>query len=448
MHFATYAQFNRKKNMTFNIKRVVLSAQILLAATVTALNVSAQETTLSLSLKEATDMAVERNNTLANAALDIRIAQANKWAAIASMLPQVSASGDYSDYCGYAMDLGGMTIQMPPSVTVGIRTSVAFSGAMLVNAQISGISRKMSDITLAQSEQDITSQVKTLYLSALVSDEIVRLLQNNLDCLDRLYNMTMTSVKVGASEQTAADQIAVQVAQLQNSIASTNRSLEATYNSLRLLLDVDVNTKIRLTDPLDALMSLESYSDLLGEQFDLSRNYSWQLASKSAELSKKQLAAAKMATTPTLSAYHQYSLKEYLSDEKTMNMTPPNMVGVTISVPLFSSLQQNKQIEAARLSYEKQQNTLHDTEQSLKVQHSQLCYNLSSAYETYNTQKLNIDVTQRVFDNISLRYEQGYSSALDLTNTATNLITAQSSYVQSIMDFLNAQIALEKLLNK
>ncbi|MBQ5401421.1 MAG: TolC family protein, partial [Bacteroidales bacterium] len=50
--------------------------------------------------------------------------------------------------------------------------------------------------------------------------------------------------------------------------------------------------------------------------------------------------------------------------------------------------------------------------------------------------------------NISRRYEQGYSSAMDLTNTGTTLINAQSTYVQSIMEFLNARIALEKLLNK
>ena len=101
---------------------------------------------LSLSLGQAQDMAVERNNTLANAALDIRIAQANKWAAIASMLPQITASADYSNFMGYEMDLRGMTIAMPPYVTLGVRSSLTFTPALLVNAQISDISAKISDI--------------------------------------------------------------------------------------------------------------------------------------------------------------------------------------------------------------------------------------------------------------------------------------------------------------
>lgn len=422
--------------------------QLIVALAVSTFSVSAADH-LSLSLQQAMDMAVERNNTLANAALDVKIAQANKWAAIAQMLPQISASGDYSNFMGYEMDLRGMTIAMPPYVTLGVRSSLTFTPAMLVNTQISEISRKMSDISLQQSEQDITNQVKTLYLSALVSEEVLNLLGRNLECLEKLHDMTMTSVRVGASEQTAADQIEVQVAQLKNSIASSKRAIEMTYNSMRLLLDVDVDTELALTDTLDQLMATDDYLELVSEDFDLERNYAWQLANQSTELAKKQLDATIMSCLPSLTAYHQYSYKEYLSkDANVMNMTPPNMVGATLSMPLFTSLQQTKKVQAARMAYQKQQNTMHDTEQSLLVQHSQLCYNLSTAFDTYNAQKQNLEVTQRVFDNISRRYEQGYSSAMDLTNTGTTLINAQSTYVQSIMEFLNARIALEKLLNK
>jgi outer membrane protein TolC len=434
--------------MTYQIKKAVLRVCVLVALAMPAFSVYASEK-LSLSVEQAMDMAVERNKTLANAALDIRIAQANKWAAIASMLPQVSGSAEYSNFMGYEMDLRGMTIAMPPYITLGIRSSMTLNPALVVAAQISDISSKLSNIALEQSEQEITNQVKTLYLSALVSEEVLNLLGRNLECLERLYDMTMTSVKVGASEQTAADQIAVQVAQLQNSISSSKRTLEMTYNSMRLLLDVDVDTEIELTDPLDKLMAIDDYLTLVSEDFDMERNYTWQLANKNTELSKKQLLATKLAVAPSLTAYHQYSYKEYLSkDANVMNMTPPNMVGATLSVPIFTSLQQTKKIEAAKLTYEKQLNTMHDTEQQLQVQHSQLCYNLSTAFDSYNTQRQNLEVTQRVFDNISQRYEQGYSSAMDLTNTGTTLINAQSAYVQSIMEFLNAQIALEKLLNK
>ena len=98
--------------------------------------------------------------------------------------------------------------------------------------------------------------------------------------------------------------------------------------------------------------------------------------------------------------------------------------------------------------HKKQLNNLSDTEMALNIQHRQLKYNLSSAYERFQTQKKSVEVSQSVFENISKKYEFGLSSSLDVTNSATNLLTAQSTYVQAILEYVNAQIELEKLLNK
>ena len=88
-----------------------------------------------------------------------------------------------------------------------------------------------------------------------------------------------------------------------------------------------------------------------------------------------------------------------------------------------------------------------DTKESLAIQHRQLQYNLSTAFDGYDTQKKNIEVSQRVFNNISLKYQEGMASSLDVTNSGTNLILAQSNYVQALMELVTAQVALEELLN-
>ena len=77
-----------------------------------------------------------------------------------------------------------------------------------------------------------------------------------------------------------------------------------------------------------------------------------------------------------------------------------------------------------------------------------MLYNLRSAIEKYEIQKQNVDVAKRVFDNVAKKYEYGVASSLDVTNSGTNLIAAQSNYVQSLLEIVNAQISLEQLLNK
>lgn len=410
---------------------------------------AAQESTrLELSLEQAQQYALDNNRTLANAALDVQKSQATRWKTIASMLPQISAQGDYSNFLGYTMDFGTMSIPMNPNGTLSVTAAVALSGAQVVAIQITKIAEHMADLSQKQSEQQVRDQVKTLYYSALVMEETVKLLEENLGNMEQLYNYTEASVKAGIAEQTDADQLLVQLATMQTTISSSRRSLEMVYNSMLLQLGLDVNTEIVLTDTIDGLLNLQTASELLTQDFNLENNYNWQLLNENVNLARKQVHSARWAYAPTLSAYYQYSAKTYFGKDEGMNMTPPNMVGASVSIPLFSSFSRLKAVKEAKFDYEKQLNTLADTEDALRVQHRQLCYNLKTAFETFNTQKQNIDVTQRVFNNISNKYEVGAASSLDLTNAGTNLISAQSSYVQALMELVNAQIALEELLNK
>ena len=416
--------------------------------TVPIFGTAQEKATLSLSLEQAKEYAVEHNRTLMNASLDIRKAEASRWQAIASLLPQVKGSVDYSNYCGYKMEIGGMSVSMPPFATFGLMTSIGFSGASIVGIQIADISKKMADISLEKSEVDIKSQVQQIYYSALVVEETIDLLEKNLESLTKLYRITQTSVDVGVTEQTEADQLAVQVATMESTINTTKRSLELAYNSLRMLLCVDKDVEIILTDVLESMFNRDRIDALFAETFILERNHDYQLLAQSTELARKQISLTGWSNGPVLSIYHQYSAKHYFRDEQTFNMTPPNMIGANLSIPIFTFGKTTAAVKDAKLAYEKQLNTMADTELYLSLQHKQLLFNLSSNLEKFEDQQKSVTVAQRVFDNISRKFEQGVASSLEVTNANTSLVNAQSNYVQAMLEVLEARLELEKLLNK
>ena len=424
-----------------------LKTGLLALALLAGTSAPAQER-IALSLQQARQYAVEHNRTLQNASLDIRKAQAARWQTIASMLPQVTASSSYSNMMGYKMDLGQMQLSMPPYATFNVQTAMALSGAQILSLGISNISRRMADISYEKSEKEIADQVETLYFSALVTEETIRLLEENLESMRKLHAITQNSVDVGVAEQTDADQLQVQVATMANSISSAQRSLEMIYNSLRLQLCLDEDAEIVLTQSLDDLLNLGTASSLLAEEFDVEDNYDYRLLKENTELSRKQIALTGWSNGPTLSVYHQYSGRHNFSNEPTMNMTPPNMIGAQLNIPLFTSGKTTAAVKDARLSYQKQVNTLQDTELALQVQHRQLVYNLRTALDKYELQKQNVDVARRVFDNMARKYEYGVASSLEMTNAGTSLISAQSSYVQSLLEIINARVSLAQLLNK
>lgn len=412
-----------------------------------------QPETMLLSLEGAKQYAVEHNRTVQNAGLSVKQAEAARWQAIASMLPQVSGSLDYTNMCGYASKmnmgpLGVIDVPMNPTGSLSLQASMTIGGQQIVGSLISNLAIEMQDVAKAKTVQAIEANVTNVYVNILATTETVDLLRKNLVNLQNLSKMTQNAVEVGAAEQIDADQLSVQVASMESAINTTERTVEVLYSSLRLLLGVSADEVIDLTDDLDNILNADEAMKLLSTELVLEDNYDYALSKKQAELAQKQVTLKAMEYVPTVTGFYQYSGKTYFGQAEGMNMTPPNTVGVTLSVPIWSSGVRAAGVTEKKLAYQAAQNTLADTEDQLKVQDRQYRYDLVSAYDNYQIQKRNIDVTQRVFDNMAKKFEYGYASSLDVTNTSTNLISAQQNYIQALTSMVQAHVNLKNLLNK
>lgn len=408
------------------------------------------DTTMYLSLEQAQDYARKHNATLDNATLDVKKAEMAKWETLSTMMPQVTASYNYQNMCGYEMVFGSgmasMKIPMDPTGTFGVQAAIALTGQQIVGSIMNKLAVEMQETNRAMSEQSINSNVKNAYVSILIMEQTVGLLDSSLANMNRLAAQTQAAVTAGAAEQTDADKLAVQVASISSSINSTRLSLAMLYNSLILQLGAGVNDKLILTTKLDEILSVDNAIQLLTQKFNIENNYTYQLLQQNEQLAKDQLAMAWASLSPTVSVFYQYSKKHFFGD-RGMDMTPPNMVGVTASLPLWQTGTRVFKIGQAKVALEENRNSKKQAEDGLRVQYNQLCNNLVTALETYQIQRTNIDVSTRVFNKISEKYKYGQSSSLEVTQSSSDLINAQSSYIQSVMNVISAQVALEDLMN-
>ena len=464
-----------------NIKILNRLTLTVVAAACSLVATAQEDKVLRLSLQEAEQYALEHNATMQNADLDMKKAELSRWQTLASMLPQVRAGFDYQNMCGYTMNfggggsmmsmipdsinIGGMTvpisipgsdtestesssgIKMNPNGTFSVTASLALTGAQIVGTMLQNVALQMTDITRQQTEQTTRSNVKNIYVSILVMEQTVSLLDSSLANLERLSATTQASVDVGAAEQVDADKLQVQVATMKSSINSTRRSLQALRNSMLLQLGADVDAQLELTTSVDDILSVDNAVQLLGKGFDITRNYNYKLLEQSEKVARQNVTMAWMDCTPTLSAYYQYSAKTYFGKDEGFNMTPPNMVGASVTLPLFTSGTRTAKIKSSKIDLQEAVNTRRQAEDGLRVQYNQLSYDLASALETYDIQTKNLDVTKRVFDNVTEKYKFGRASSLEVTTASSDIIQAQSSYIQAVMSVISAQLSLENLIN-
>ena len=407
---------------------------------------------LSLSVEEAQDYAVKANRTLRNADLAVQQAYAQRWQTIAAMLPQVDMSWSYqnlrdSDFSAYKTPFESMGLGKMSDNTLGVSASVGINGQAVVGAVLNTIAIDMQKIALEQSEENLRANVKTSYASVLVLQDVVALLDSSLQNVEKLAEMTQRSVDVGAAEQTTADQIMVRVNTLRNNINSNKRSILLAQNSLKVLLDVPVGTQLTLTSTLDDMLSAEAVLNLLGEDFILQNNLNYQSLAKNVDLAKANVHMASWAYGPTVGLAYNYTKLGRMDGDPVFSMNPPHTIAVSVKMPLWSSGKRAAGVVEKKIALESARNTLAETTDNLGIQNQQLRFNLQNAFETYMVEKENMDVTQRVFQSTTNKYNYGATSNLELVNASNDVISAQSTYVQAVLTLVNAEVELQKFLN-
>ncbi len=404
---------------------------------------------LVLDLEGARSHAIVHNRMMTNADYAMDKAQLALREAIANGLPQLNASMDYSNALGAKISIR-FAEGMPPSeidikpqsnfyLNVG---QLLFSANYFVGIQLARLGTEMSRLNYAKTELEIIAQTSDAYYMVLISNELKDLLSQNMSNLNVLYEKTSTLVYAGIIEQTDLDQLWVQMNALQNALSSAERQAELALNLLRLQLGASINTEIELTDKLDSLMLDANFENELMAHFEVEQNIDYQMMRYQEYLSRKKVDMQKANALPTLSAFYRYTYKLLKPD---FDMTPPNMVGLQLNIPLFSSGVRSAQTKQAVIDMKTAQNNLALLGEQLQVQEKQLRFNFNNALESYNNQKTNVEVSRRVYQSLKNKYEQGMISGLDLVAADNNYLRSETDFISAMMQVLNARLQLEKL---
>jgi len=417
------------------------------------INVQAQQGNLNLSLDSAKIYALRYNKTLLKSGLSITESQSELWDAISNGLPQVKAIYGYQNFLGadLKLDLGipGMStflIPMNPTSNLQVQVSqLIFSGSYWVGIEMSKLAEQINKTSYNKTELDVCKQVTESYYAILVAQETKRIVEGNIENLREMKKKTEAMAAVGVTEQTNADQISIQVASMENSLKQMDRQIELAYNMLRLQLGVKASLQLTLTEPLEGFVNEITIADLIEEPFQVNQNNNVILMDQSVEMAKKQLKMAYTNFMPTVAAFYDYTYKIQKSDFDTQ---PVNVIGINASMPLFTGGGNCSKVKQAKIKLEQAELDRQNVIDQMLVQEKQLRFNLKNALESYEIQKKNINVSNRVYKSVSQKYEQGVSSSLDLTTASSNLLTAQNNYISSLYQLLSAQTELQNLLGK
>jgi outer membrane protein TolC len=430
-----------KRKLTFVMLLLLLSVYAAVAQEI-----------LVLDLKGAREHALQYNKTLKNSGLAISQSQERLKEAIAAGLPQITGAMDYSNALGakitirFNPDMPASEIPIKPQSNFNLQVSqLLFSGNYIVAIQLARLGASLSEKSYEKTEQEIIAQVTDGYHLVLMSKELLALLQKNMENLKEMYEKTAALEKVGIIEKTDVDLLTVQISALQNAINSSERQYEMAQNMLRLFIGAKAETGLELTESLGQVLTQANTRAMMNSPFNVEQNIDFQLMAFQEQLVEKQIKMQQANYLPTLASFYTRTEKLIKPD---FDMSPKNMVGLRLNIPLFSGGARASQVRQARIDLETTRNTKALLVEQLEIQEKQLRFNLRNAQETYTNQVKNLDVSRRVYTNLKLKFEHGLISGLDLVNADNNYVRAETDYISSVYQLLNAQVELDKLYGK
>ncbi len=439
----------------------------------------AQESSMQFTIKEAQDYALQNNKTYKNAQADVKLADAQIKEAKGAGLPQVEGKVDYMTNFGYEFEFnfggeeteppvidytkfdpgdyevlkilngmvgsGGSTIIMTDQSSANVQVSqLIFSGQYWVGLEMARLGKDIREKSLSLTALDIKEQVINSYYLILITEDLLKVINENEENLRKMHQHTDNLYKAGLAESTDVDQIKINISQLENSKKAMERNIQLNYNMFRMVLGIEADTPIELKEDVNSILQNLNGGVLLSDDLDIQSNINYQMMMVQEQIGEKGIDMQKWAYAPTLVGFYNYKEKIMTSG---FDMSPNHAAGFTMSIPIFSGGTKSAKMSQAKIELDKTARNISLLKDQLALQNSQLNFNLTSAYENYQTQKENVDVAKRVYNSIKDKYQQGILSSLELTQANGNFLQAENNYVSSVLDLLKSKLALDKLYN-
>jgi outer membrane protein len=249
----------------------------------------------------------------------------------------------------------------------------------------------------------------------------------------------------GFVENTDVDQLKLTAATIETNLKNLELQSKIAKEMLKLSIGMDLENPIKLEDDLTTVMVTNNVTDAKGLEFDVTQNIQYQLLETQEKLGELDLKLSKAEFLPTVAGYYNHN--ENFNDN-SFNLTPPDIVGVSVTIPIFTSwsrmaVKQQKEISLEQTRLDKAKAT-----NGLNIQYRNNLNGYYTARNTYENNKSNMELAKKIYEKTEMKYKEGISTSFDLSQAQGQYLQAQANYFQSTMALISAKSALDKLLHQ
>lgn len=412
---------------------------------------------IPLGLRQAIDLALQKNTEVLTAEYGVSISEFSLKEAKGNLLPKLYMTANYN------RNIDRQVIFIPEGFGSGgpvqlgfdndYRTALnltfpIFSKTNFANKHLAEIQLKYQKEVARGTQQSIANAVKKAYFNYLVAQEVVNVQQNRLLNAEQTVEDIQKRLLQGMLTEYDLTSAKVQVATAKSNLLEVRSNLVPLGNTLKLLLGMDGETNLKLTEPLkliqQELVLDENAEDLLRQNSRLKQ------LEIDVERNQEQIKLARSAFYPTLDAIGNYN---YLAQSDDFHVDyydwiNTSLVGLQIQFYLFNGTITRNKVEQAKIAKVISQEEKDYIEKEYRMRYKELVSQLDFSRQKVAVQKENMVLTEEALVLSKKRYQFGVGTFLEVNNAELTYTQARLGWIQAISDYKTAYYDYRLLIGK
>lgn len=408
----------------------------------------AQEASKQWSLQDCIDYALEKNIKLQQDKIALEESDVDVKTAKASLFPSLSFNTGHNvinrPYQQNSSTVSGTEIISSDSKTtyngnysLSAQWTLWNGGRRLNNIKQQKTARDIASLSVSETENMLQEEITKLFVQILYADESVKINKSTLETSEANFKRGEELFKEGSISKADLAQLESQVGNDQYQLVTSESTLRNYKLQLKQLLELDGTDEMTLALPT---LSDEQVMKVLPSQADVYQTalttrpeiQSGQLSIDNAKLGIKTAKAGYMPTI-SLSASSSSTTNSASTNNWAQQMKYGwnNMIGISLSIPIFDNRQNKSNVQKAKLQYSNSQLNLATKQKELYSTVETLWLDALNAQQQYAAADTKLKSSQTSYDMVSEQFTLGMKNTVELLTEKNNLQSAQQQRLQA-----------------
>jgi len=399
-------------------------------------------------LQECINYALEKNIQLQQNKISLQESEIDIKDARASLFPSLSFSTGHNvvnrPYQEQSNTVSGTEIISSDEKTtyngnysLNAQWTLWNGGQRLNNLKQQKTNRDIARLTVSETENTLQEQITQLFIQILYADESIQINRSTLEVSKATYKRGQELFAEGSLSKADLAQLEAQVSDDQYQLVTAESTWRNYKLQLKQLLELDGSEEFNLVLPElndeNILKILPSQTDVY--QAAMAIRPEIQSSRLSIENAKLGISAAKAGYYPTISL--SASSSSTTNSASTNNWAQQmkygwnNMIGISLSIPIFDNRQNKSNVQKARLQYNTSQLDLINKQKELYSTIEGLWLDALNAQQQYVAAETKVKSSQTSFDMVNEQFNLGMKNTVELLTEKNNLLSAKQQLVQA-----------------